>query len=369
MSHRIMRTPRSLDLEITSRCNAACRYCYYLNNPDVDYTDLPTETWLAFFAELASCQVMNVTLQGGEPLLRKDFLTLVDGVVANRMRFSVLTNGSLLTLQTAEHLKATGRCDHVQVSLDGSTAEVHEKLRGVGTFEPALSAIKLLQSVGLPVTVRVTIHPGNLDDLASVTHLLLDDLQLPSFSSNATSSLGSSAKYDSESLLTPLERLKAMRSLAELDEAYPGRIQASAGPLADWHMFHAMEEARQSGRPISGRGRLVGCGCIFDRLAVRSDGAIVPCVMLPQMVLGRLGKDSLSDIWLHAPALQEMRSRWSISLSSFDDCLDCPWQESCTGNCPGTAYSLTGDINRPCPETCLKRFHGEITAMGESLWT
>ncbi len=369
MSLKVMRTPRSLDLEITSRCNAECRYCYYLNNPDVDYIDLPTESWLVFFAELARCHVMNVTLQGGEPLIRKDFLTLVDGVVANHMRFSVLTNGSLMTPQIAAQLKASGRCDQVQVSLDGSTAAVHEMLRGKGTFAPALSAIKLLKNTELPVTVRVTIHPGNIDDLASVTRLLLDKLQLPSFSTNAASSLGSSAKYGSESLLKPLEQLKAMRILAELEAAYPGRIQASAGPLADWHMFHAMEEARKKGQPIPGRGRLVGCGCIFDRLAVRSDGAIVPCVMLPQMVLGQLGEDPLDDVWQHAPALQELRSRWSIPLSSFDDCLDCPWLESCTGNCPGTAYSLTGEVNRPCPETCLKRFQEELAVLGESLWT
>ena len=141
MASLVMRTPRSLDLEITSRCNARCRYCYYLNNPDVDYTDLPTGTWLAFFAELARCQVMNVTLQGGEPLMREDFLTLVDGVVSNRMRFSILTNGSLMTSRIAMHLKTTGRCDQVQVSLDGSNADIHEKLRGKGTFAPALAAI------------------------------------------------------------------------------------------------------------------------------------------------------------------------------------------------------------------------------------
>jgi SynChlorMet cassette radical SAM/SPASM protein ScmE len=368
MPHNVMRTPRSLDLEITSRCNANCRYCYYLNNPDVNYADLPTETWLAFFAELARCQVMNVTLQGGEPMIREDFLTLVDGVVANRMRFSVLTNGSLLTPHIAKHLKESGRCDQVQVSLDGSNAEIHEKLRGKGTFGPALSAIKLLQVVEIPVTVRVTIHPGNIDDLASITHLLLDELMLPSFSTNAASSLGTSSKYDSDSLLKPLERLKAMRLLAVLDTAYPGRIQASAGPLADWHMFQAMEEARQNSKPISGRGRLVGCGCIFDRLAVRSDGTIIPCVMLPQMVLGQLGEDRLDKVWLQSPALKEMRSRWSVPLSSFDDCHECQWLESCTGNCPGTAYSLTGEINRPCPETCLKRFHDDVTALGESLW-
>lgn len=368
MPGSVIRTPRSMDLELTSRCNASCSYCYYLNNPDVAYHDLPTASWLSIIEELARCKIMNVCMQGGEPLLRQDFLTLVDAVVANRMRFSVLTNGSLMSAEIAGHLKATRRCNLIQISLDGSTAAVHEQLRGKGTFAKALAAIKTLQDAELPVTVRVTVHPGNIADLKDVTSLLLDDLQLPRFSTNASTMLGSAEKYNEETLLTPRDRLKAMRILAALAEAYPGRIEASAGPLADWQMFHAMEKARRRGQPLAGRGKLVGCGCIFDRLAVRADGALVPCVMLPQMVLGRLGEDRLDEVWQHAPDLQKMRSRCSTLLSAFAQCHDCPWWESCTGNCPGTIYALTGDVNRPCPHACLRRFQNELVEIGESLW-
>ena len=259
MPEALMRTPRTLDLELTSRCNASCAYCYYLNNPGINYTDLPTERWLELFAELGRGQVMSVTLMGGEPLMRPDFMQLVDGIVANRMRFVLLTNGLLVTRALAEQLKATRRCDLVQVSLDGATAEAHESLRGSGTFRPALDAIRTLHAVGLPVTVRVTIHPGNLDSLPEVARLLLDDIGLPSFSTNSASSLGSSAKYETGTFLTTAQRLQAMRVLAELDLQYPDRIQADAGPLADWHMFSAMEDARKKQEPIPGRGRLVAC--------------------------------------------------------------------------------------------------------------
>lgn len=368
MPLKVMRTPRALDLEITSRCNARCSYCYYLNNPDVVYADLPGEAWLSFFRELAGCQVMHVTLQGGEPLLRPDFIDLVDGIVANRMRFSVLTNGSLLTVRMAGQLQQTGRCDMVQVSLDGSTAEVHESLRGDGTFAPALSAIRLLQDFRLPVTARVTIHPGNIDDLEDIARLLLQDLQLPSFSTNAVSSLGSATKYGPGVLLTPQERLKAVKTMAILDQQYPGRIQASAGPLADWRMFSEMEQARRIGASVAGRGRLVGCGCVFDRLAVRSDGAYIPCVMLPHMVLGRLGETPLTEVWQNAEALCRLRERSRIALAEFEECRLCDWQSNCTGNCPGTAFTATGYIDRPCPATCLKRFDEELAAKGLSLW-
>lgn len=364
MSPGLMRTPRSLDLEITSRCNASCSYCYYLNNPGVDYYDLPTARWLAFFAELQRCSVMEVTLLGGEPLLREDFLDLVDGIVANRMRFSVLTNGSLMTSAIADHLKATGRCNMVQVSLDGSTAAVHESLRGHGSFAPALAAIGRLQTADLPVTVRVTVHPGNIDDLPAMTRLLLEELNLPSFSTNSASSLGDAGKYTPDVLLQPEQQLKAMHLLAELDRTYPGRIQANAGPLANWHNFRAMEDARISGRPIPGRGRLVGCGCIYSQLAVRADGAMIPCVMLPQMVLGYIGKDDLAVVWQSADELKRLRERGNINLRSFEECRDCAWRENCTGNCPGSAFTRVGEVNHPCPDACLKRFVEGLAGKG-----
>ena len=86
-----------------------------------------------------------------------------------------------------------------------------------------------------------------------------------------------------------------------------------------------------------GRGRLVGCGCIFNRLAVRADGAYVPCVMLPQMVLGKIGEDRLEQVWQESAALKELQARWSVPLSSFAECQGCRWQANCTGNCAGTA--------------------------------
>ena len=45
---RVMRSPRSVDIEITARCNLRCRYCYFFNNPVVEYRDLPTDAWLKF---------------------------------------------------------------------------------------------------------------------------------------------------------------------------------------------------------------------------------------------------------------------------------------------------------------------------------
>ena len=115
-----MRTPRSLSLEITARCNLRCRYCYFFDNPAVEYRDLPTDEWLRFFDELGSLGVMKVTLAGGEPFIRKDLPALIEGIVRNRMRFSFLSNGGLIDDEIAAFIAGTGRCEYVQVSVDGS---------------------------------------------------------------------------------------------------------------------------------------------------------------------------------------------------------------------------------------------------------
>ena len=364
---RVMPTPRSVDLEITSRCNARCKYCYYLNNEGVVYKDLPTSRWLQFFDELGRAKVMSVCLAGGEPFIRKDLFELLDGIIRNKMRFQILTNGSMVTREIARRLRATGRCSSVQVSLDGSCAAVHETMRGKGTFRPALNAIRNLLTEDVPTTVRVTVHAYNIEDLPAIARLLLEEVGLPSFSTNSISAMGTRGKYGDSLFLTAAQRLRAMKVLAALDEKYPGRIQAQAGPLAEWKGFGEMEAARSSGKPIPGRGRLVGCGCMFSSLAVRADGALTPCVALPQMVLGYIGKDSLEDVWRNSPQLNKFRRRRSIPLKRFRECRGCEYIQSCTGNCAGGALSLLGDANRPSPDACLRRFEKELAAEGLSL--
>lgn len=353
----VMRTPRAVDLAVTHRCNLRCAYCSHFSSPgDVDQ-DLSLKHWQAFFAELNACTVMNVTLQGGEPFCRKDLKALIQGIVDNRMRYSILSNGTLISDDSAAFLASTGRCDGVQVSIDGPSAAAHDTLRGGGSFDGAVRGIKCLQNNGVPVSVRVTIHRLNFDKLPAIARFLLEDLQLPEFSTNAASYLGLCRQNAPAVQITTAERTRAMADLLELCEAYPGRISASAGPLADGRNWQAMEEARRKGRQtLPGGGYLTGCGCPWQSIAVRADGMMVPCIQLSQIELGRIGKDSLVHVWQNHPQLKQLRARGRIALNSLTFCAGCAYVGVCTGNCPALAYSLTGDTNQPSPDACLKRF-------------
>ena len=354
---KIINTPRSLDLEITNKCNLRCKYCSHFSSAGDVSQDLPKEEWLKFFEELNRCAIMDITLSGGEPFYREDVKEIIDGIIRNRMRFSVLTNGTLVTDEISEYLVSTGRCNSIQVSIDGSIPMTHEVFRGKGTFAKALNGLRSLMKYGLPVTVRVTVHKHNVNDLESVSKMLLEDVGIPSFSTNSASFMGLCRQNTEQVQLTTDERSVAMETLLRLSNQYNGRISAAAGPLADAKGWLKMEKARREGvDAIPGRGCLTGCGGVMSKLAVRADGIIVPCGQMGHIGLGRINKDDLKEVWQNHPELKRLRERGNIPLSDFDFCSDCEYINYCTGNCPALSYTITGMENHPSPDACLRQF-------------
>ncbi len=370
IAQKVMRTPRSVDLEITSRCNLRCKYCYFFDNPEVTYRELPTDKWLQFFDELGQCGVMDVCLVGGEPFIREDLPQLIEGIVKKRMRFSILSNGSLIDDSIAALIAETKRCNYVQVSVDGSSAEVHDTCRGKGSFDKAIRGIKILQKHKVPVTVRVTLHRGNIKDLENTARFLLEELNIPQISTNAAGYFGTCQKNSNDLLLSIKDRQIAMQTLLQLEQKYAGRVTALAGPLAEAHLWSDMKKARSKGElPFNNGGYLTGCGCPADKITVRADGTIVPCTMLVHMELGKINHDSFKEVWQQSPALNNLRQRHRTPLVSFEFCAECSYMNYCTGNCPGLAYSLTGQVNHPSPDSCLQKFlveGGKIPAVWKS---
>jgi SynChlorMet cassette radical SAM/SPASM protein ScmE len=356
-SMKVMKTPKSIDLAINSDCNLRCTYCAHFESAGDVKQDLTTEEWLTFFEELNRCAVMNVCIQGGEPFYRKDLKELIDGIIRNRMRFRILSNGTLITDEMSAFLSSTGRCDSVQVSIDGSIPATHDACRGDGNFLRAIEGIKYLQKHKVSVKARVTIHKHNVRDLENIAKLLLEEIGLPGFSTNAASYMGLCRQNTNQIQLTIEERSIAMESLLNLNKRYDDCISANAGPLADARQWIRMEKALRDGKEfLPGYGSLTGCGCISENLAVRADGVIVPCILLSHIELGMVNKDDLVEVWQRNIEMNNLRNRHSISLDDFEFCKECEYADYCTGNCPALAYTTAGTVNHPSPDACLKRF-------------
>lgn len=352
-----MNTPRSVDLEITNRCNLRCKYCGFFTSASDVGQDLPKEEWLKFFEELNRCAVIKVTISGGEPFCREDLMELIEGIVRSRMRFNILSNGTLITDEMAAFLASTGRCNGVQVSIDGSTSITHDAFRGKGNFLKAMEGIQVLQKYHLLVPVRVTIHRRNVRDLEGVARLLLEEVGLPGFSTNSASYMGLCRQNAEQVQLTVEERSLAMETLLKLNKKYNGRISASAGPLADGRRWLMMENARQEGKgSIPNLSYLGSCHKPMNAIAVRADGIMVPCSLISHIELGRINQDDLQEVWQNHPELERLRERHNIPLSDFEFCRGCDYINYCSGGCPVLAYTILGDEYHPSPDVCIKRF-------------
>lgn len=355
----LMRTPMEMSVAITGACNLKCAYCFYANEMAA-LSDLSTDQWLTVFETFGRLGVTRVCLSGGEPFVRPDLFELLDGLIAHRMRYEILSNGTLITEDLLDQFsvgKRRLRLNYIQVSIDGSCAEVHDKSRP-GSFERAIRGLRLLKARGFPVAVRVTINRHNLHDLERIAELLLDDIGLPAFGTNDAMPVGSGCRHRDAVTLTHQEKAEAMRIMARLLARYPGRLQAQAGPQAKLISYAEMEEARRTGVKTTRwlMGYLSACGCVFRRLDILHDGTIVPCNMLPGLVLGNALRDSIEEIWQHHPTLQALRQRRTIPMRAVPGCEDCEWNEFCNGSCPGLAHQLTGDFNRANPEDCYRTF-------------
>jgi len=326
----------------------------------VSLSDLPTDRWLIFFAELGELAVQRVTLSGGEVFTRPDLFELIDAIIENRMRYSLLTNGTLITEKTIVALsisKRRLRLDSIQVSIDGSNADVHNKSRPPNSFGRAMRGLLLLRDAGIPVTVRVTVNHHNVHDLENIAKLLLDDLGLPGFSTNEAEQMGTARCTGQDVLITEEERRLASSTLAKLNRRYDNRISATAGPLALANHFADLDDRLARGEiQMSGRGTLSSCGGVFSKMAVLHDGTMVPCNLLPSMIMGKIGIDPLQKAWLHHSAINSVRNLTGIPLSSLANCRECAYTGLCAGGCPAAVMAKFGKLDAADPDVCYRLY-------------
>ena len=154
--------PGDFDISLTGKCNLHCDYCFYAHEMH-DRPDLSKEEWFTFFDELGRLGVRTLTLSGGEVFVRKDFFELLDYIIEKRMRYSILSNGTLITekiLSLFEEKKRRQRLNSIQVSIDGSCPEIHDKSRGERFLSSARSMdLRLLKEAGFPVTSQGDCQP------------------------------------------------------------------------------------------------------------------------------------------------------------------------------------------------------------------
>lgn len=316
-------TAHLINIDLTSNCNQRCNYCcFFERKSESCLTDCDTLFWLTFFADASNSGVFVINLRGGEPLTRTDFRELIQGIVNNRMRFSLQTNGLLLDETMAEFLAKTNRCNKIKISLDGPE-ELHDIGRGKGTHAKALSAINKIRRFDLPLEVCCAVHKYNYKYLETISKYFFEQLKLTtvSFSAVQKHSCGDKNWYLNDS-----ELYNAFGSLALLERKY-GNFMLNSSMISTIRRWQKM--LNDSGyQRIKRFGECTG----FNKyLSILANGEYVPCPAMANISLGNIAKISIGEAFKN---LNKFNT--SLSMTTSNKCLRCQFFEQCSGGCPAT---------------------------------
>lgn len=141
--------PFKLQLNPTNRCNLNCRFCWLrdFDSGDLNLNEISKKKYLKIIEDAYDLGVKEIEITGaGEPMMRKDSLSIMKNIKDHKIRGRLITNGTLLNEKTIKKL-ITIEWDEIVISLDAPNKETNDYLRGKGSFEKSTKAIKNLQIV------------------------------------------------------------------------------------------------------------------------------------------------------------------------------------------------------------------------------
>lgn len=156
-----------LRISVTDRCNLRCLYCMPEEGvPFLPHGDILTYEEIIRVVDAArDLGLRRIRLTGGEPLVRRDIITLVQGLAAlpGIEDLAMTTNATLLAEKAAE-LKEAG-LRRVNISLDSLRPERYREITRGGDLKRVLAGIDTAIQVGLvPVKINVVVIRGFNDD-------------------------------------------------------------------------------------------------------------------------------------------------------------------------------------------------------------
>lgn len=152
---------------VTNRCNEVCPMCEVIRREARDLTLPEVQRILSEFRR-AGFRSLGVT--GGEPFLRPDMGDILDLVDRTGLQYTIATNGTLVTPESAAHVARLRNMLQIAVSIDSLDPHRFEKLRGKPLLEEAIRGLDLLIAARPRGTVKVNFvmsreNVGDLDDM------------------------------------------------------------------------------------------------------------------------------------------------------------------------------------------------------------
>jgi len=358
--------------EATRACNLACYHCRAAAQPRRNRFELTTYEGYKLIDQIALMKPKVFVITGGDPLKRDDVFQFVDYARRRGLEPSFTPSATpLLTDEAVHRLKANG-LGRIAVSLDGSTAAIHDQFRGVsGSFDLTMRAIETAVADCIPVQVNTTISRRNIDDMPAMAKLL-QDLGIVMWSVFYLVPTGRAKTPD---LITPEEVEQTFELLWQTSQTAPFAIRTTeAMHYRRYQLVKRMEQQGRTmdelldpetgmidpsmlfvseGRPLplgvqwgavqrAPRGVNEAKGFVF----ISHIGDVYPSGFLP-LKAGNVRDQSLVSIYRRSDLFTALRDTNNLK----GKCGACEFRDLCGGS-RARAYAMFGDVHASDP-LCL----------------
>ena len=351
---------------ITGKCNFRCRHCF-MDAPDAKFGEITHEQALDVIDQLAECGIYQVSLTGGEPLVRSDFLELVDALVERNIVITqIYTNGALVTDELLDALEERGVSCAFIMSFDG--VGWHDWMRGIpGAESMTRKAFERCRAHGFPTSAAMVIFEGNKGVLRETVRELAD-LGVSSLKTNPVVDEGEWTKNE---LGSPIDFDELCQVYLDyIPEYYEDGLPL---PFLDLGGFLNVSRAAPEKywvpveKPCGNPETTVLCGSTRTEVYIAADGQVLPCMAMAGNAeqaregFPNLFETPLKDCLTNSHYLTCIDYRVSDFAAANPECAECEYLLSCTGGCRGAA--LDSDPSRylgPDLATCTLFKHGWV---------
>ncbi|MDD3331200.1 MAG: radical SAM protein [Bacteroidales bacterium] len=155
--------PECLHIELTSKCNLHCFYCYRKSHENLEESNrLDVNELKNIIVSLSERGLKIAEITGGEPLLHPDLIEIIDTCYNNLSLISIITNGTLIDDLFIEKILPYKSRVLFSISLDSHLPEEHDRRCGKkGSFYKTVNGIKLLSKNGFIVRTAMAVDDNN----------------------------------------------------------------------------------------------------------------------------------------------------------------------------------------------------------------
>lgn len=335
--------------EVTRACDLACLHCRANAVTQRNPLELSTADGKRLMDQVRRFGQPLFVITGGDPLKRPDITELVSYGASIGLRMAMTPSGTpLMTPSVLRDLHAAG-LSRLAVSLDGSSAAVHDAFRGVdGSWAWTIRMLKAAREIGLTTQVNTTVSRHNLDDFDALCDLMVT-LGITLWSVFFLVPTGRASPND---VASADEFEHVFNRMYDLSTIAPFDIKSTAAPQYRRVILQRQVAERRSGvraaspSPLTagvgfsladGVGRAKGVNDGDGFVFVSHTGAIYPSGFLP-LPAGNVRRNDIVDVYRNSPLFRSLRDRAQLK----GKCGVCEYRDVCGGS-RARAFAVTGD--------------------------